>query len=420
MKKTTIAAAVIFAVIIAASGCGTAPAKWPSLSPSVIGDAEASSYLQAHHAAVVLDGANKNANGLQLLDIGAYDIFLAGEYHATKKNFTIKSGLLKHLNQTAGVNHLLLESGYASAAYINLYLKSGDRDILNDFMSNLKGTFSYTIEHAQFWQDLYIYNQSRPEEQRISAVGVDIEHQWNSVVKYLKALIAENRAPDTIKPAITQLRMHNGVYNQAQIEKIITTLSEDLDHHQSDYQEFLGEDFFDFEFSVKNCMSGIDAYSDTSSFAKKREAYIWENFKTIYAHLGGVKMFGQWGAEHVYQTPCATEYVSADDKRFAIFLNQPDSPVTGKVCSIMYVYSSSAMWNKNGSLDITNGSLVQTAVLDPYTTSDYTLFDLRAEASPFFTKSYFIAHPTTERTLDYFQYVLSIKDSEPCTPYSLS
>jgi hypothetical protein len=355
---------------------------------------------------------------LELLDSSKYDIFLAGETHATKIDYVMELAMLEFLNKSAGVKYILLETGYASSAYLNLYLQNGDIDLLNNYMQNLRGTFSNCCEHYDFWQKVYKYNQTLSEENRLSAVGVDIEHQWNTVVLYLQKLIKDKQAPDEIKATIEKLTAFTSLINRDLLTELLTTLETDLYKNEAAYQEFLKEDFFAFEFSIKNCIAGIDSYEDMTTFGEKREKYISDNFKVLYTHYNDGKFFGQWGAEHIYQTACDTEYLTSADNRFAITLEQPDSPAAHKVCSILYVYENSKLMNTDASEQpITHKSLTGLAQLSMLCTGNLTFFKLEAEDSPFADTACFLKSPTTDDTLDYFQYILLIKNSEACTPY---
>ena len=95
-------------------------------------------YLDANRSEIIIDKDGRYKSGLETVDTKPYDVFLAGESHAIK-NYDIRFALIQYLRETASVRVLLLESGYASAAYLNIYLQTGDLKILQSYLEILPG-----------------------------------------------------------------------------------------------------------------------------------------------------------------------------------------------------------------------------------------------------------------------------------------
>lgn len=390
--------------------------------PSVSG-MEADEYLKINSSRLVLDDSGNYLSGLEAIDTSKYEIFLGGESHATKKSYDAAFAMLQFLHKSAGVKYILLEDGFGSAAYLNIYLQTGDPAILEYYIGSTGGTFSFTKKHYDFWRKVYAYNQSLPAENRLTPVGLDLDHQPGKAVLYLKSLAQSKAAPEDIKDAVDTLLGFENHNDGNAASMLVSALKANLQTNEQAWRDFLKDDYFNFDLTVENCAVTFDAYAagnDAAKFNEIRESAIIGNFKRIYPRYSDGKFFGQWGSEHIYRTPCDTQYFSASDSRFAIGLEQEDSPVRGKVCSILYVYENGKSMNKQdptAPYDILNASLHQTDLLSS-AAGDLTLFDLEAEGTPFSETVYFLKAPTTNSTLDYFQYILLIRNSEACTPFS--
>jgi hypothetical protein len=432
MKRKTLIAALCLALLLSLlPGCTFKfpyAIDKPSASPTaeaaseeyrIAHDAAVADYLDKHSSEIVVGADGTYQSGLEALDTSKYDIFLSGEAHATRKNYDAELALIQYLHEKAGVRYILMESGFAATAYLNMYLQSGDQNIPLQIMAELAGTPSCNDETLEFWQKLYRYNESLPPEERLTAVGIDIEHQAVTAYLYMQLLLENKEIPQEIEVPLKTITAFPPNLDDQGIAVAMNKLRSDIDKNRSLYQECLGEDFYNFEFAVNNTLTGIKAYDkSTKNFDAFREQAICSNFLSVYEHYGKGKYFGQFGSEHVFQSHCNTDYLSADSDRLAILLNTSDSPVDGRVCTILYTYVTCSAMNQNGSFDLSENSLAQAQILSDYGESgSMTLFDLRAEGSPFGKNPIFIKPPANGVTLNYFQYLVLIKNSGACSPY---
>lgn len=71
-------------------------------------------------------------HAMDLIDTDNFDLFISGENHAIEKNFKQQLFLIKYLRENANANYILAEDGVGSAGLMNMYLQTGDEQILKD------------------------------------------------------------------------------------------------------------------------------------------------------------------------------------------------------------------------------------------------------------------------------------------------
>jgi erythromycin esterase-like protein len=364
-------------------------------------------YLQANHEKLNLSAVNYQR--LNLLDnmVASYDIMLCGESHATTINYQLRLYLIKYLNTYHGVKYYLDEAGYAEAKLINRFLETGAEDNLKAVFEELKGTAAGNKEHYQFWKDLYQYNQTKPSSERVQVVGIDIEHQRSLGVQYLKSIIPENEAPETLSIINDFKKSDND--DMAIIEKLDASIG----LYQQDYRNYFKANFEDFQFVIKNIVASINCYknSNYATFAKLRETYMKENFRFVYNRLPKGKYFGMFGKDHTY----LNDYIIMDC--LATYLNHTFSPTMNRVACISLLYDDSQSW------DWTNN--ISAIIFEPFEMdfffqifqSNLVLINLGGKNSPFCEKSYFVDDNQGLTSVDYFQYAIYVKNSRATHPY---
>lgn len=112
------------------------------------------------------DNCSSNAEILYL-DAEKYDVFLTGENHTTQKNFSIQLEMIKYLSQKTDLKYILFEGTFASAKFINEYLKTGNVDNLDIIFNDLKGTSAGVQEYYYYLEQLYEFNKSLSDEKRL-------------------------------------------------------------------------------------------------------------------------------------------------------------------------------------------------------------------------------------------------------------
>ena len=358
-------------------------------------------------------GDNDDLSSFKILDndIRNYEIFFTGESHATAYNKDARLKFLKYLNKNAGVNYYLLEGSYSEGVLINKYLKTGDEGLLRKVYDELIGTPANDQNGFDHWVKLYNYNKTLPEDKKITVIGIDIEFQPNTTWNCLKYLINDKDVPSEITDAVNIIKNVNKSYDYTEDRKLAQTIYEDIQKKRDIYKSFLGEDFFDFEMTIRNLIDTTKTYNDSS-----REDTIYKNFNLVYSHYPKGKYYGQFGAEHTYLKKRNSQFIP--NENFVARLNEKESPFRGKVLSIPYLYFNCKYRDSsNGKSDFVS-SLLNDALLF-YDTSDSkaTLYKLDSKDSPFSKYLYLVKDPLGGVTTDYFQYVLTIKDSPASKAY---
>ncbi|HBG38494.1 MAG TPA: hypothetical protein DDW58_04495, partial [Clostridiaceae bacterium] len=357
-------------------------------------------------------GDNDDLSSFKVLDndIRNYEIFFTGESHATAYNADAMLKFLKYLNKNAGVNYYLLEESYSQGVLINKYLKTGDESLLRKVYAELVGTFAYDQNYFDTFVKLYNYNKTLPEDKKITVIGIDIEFQPNTTWNCLKYLINGKDVPSEITGAVNIIKNKDRSHNYAEDRKLAQTIYDDIQKKRDIYKNFLGKDFFDFEMTIRNL---IDTKSDSYS---RREDTIYKNFNLVYSHYPKGKYYGQFGAEHTYLKKINSQYIP--NENFAARLNGKESPFKGKVLSIPYVYFNCKYKNSdNGGSNFITNSLNDALIFYDTSNSIATLYKLDSKDSPFSRYLYSIKNPLGGVTTDYFQYVLTIKDSPASEVY---
>jgi hypothetical protein len=266
----------------------------------------------------------------RLLDTAGRKIILMGESHGVALSEDLDLALLRYLHKTAGVRVYLAEASYSEGCFLNRYLENGDEELLDYLMHQFQGSIAWTKEHRAFYANLRRWNLTLPEKERVYFVGVDVEHQRPVGLRYLAELVKPD-VPAAIAETVAKLRQGAGE------PALIADLASSLAAHPAEYAALLGDRLFEFEIVTANLQKAVEYYAGHGSKESNalRERVMYETFLKVYPRLGGAVCYGRWGAAHVLQRP------AEGTDRFATMLNRPDSPVAGKVLSIMPGYQDS-------------------------------------------------------------------------------
>lgn len=375
-------------------------------------------YISRSYSSVDLENGDMvNQLGIFDGDIDKYEIFLTGEAHSVAINYGLQLEFLKYFNEKAGARYLLSEIGYSSGAYINRYLETGNEENLKIIFDNLMGTAAWNRENYEFYKKLREYNMSLPDNRKIKVIGIDIEHQAGSVLKYLFSILPAEAPPVEIEERVEKLRSMKGKpISEEDLKNIAMDIQRDIEENEESYRNYLGGDFFDFSIVVDNVINRYSAYEDDSKFNQIREESIYSNFTRVYDYYPKSKYYGQWGMEHVYQKTCDS-YMGEQD-RIAMYINNSES-LKGKVLSIAYGYEDCYYANNQAGYkkDKVKSSFKDQKYLSKYTKTDITILKLNGDNSPFSSNIYFVDKPLGGVTTDYFQYFVLIKDSDGTAPY---
>ena len=343
---------------------------------------------------------NKNKDEIINLfkdDIENNDIFLVGEIHSTSKSVKLKIDFLKFFVENADVKYILFEGGYTMGQLLNEFLISGDFKILDFIMSSLYGSLAYTQEQYDFFVELYEFNKTLPENKKLMFVGIDIEHQPNIALRYINSLLPNTKLPEDIKEyfeLLNKTTVNNFLINT---KKIAMGIKE----NENSFKEYLGDNFFDFSFSINNMSVSRPGLS-------QREPYLKSNFTTLYERLPKGKYFGQFGEMHVSKSGNMSK---SDPVSLANFLNNEYDETKNKVISISLALNNSYVLNQNYVVEGPINNLPASFFPQDGLTK---LVKLNYKDSPFSKYKLLVKEaPTTE----YYEYLLLISDSPACTKY---
>ncbi|WP_435791508.1 hypothetical protein [Clostridium sp.] len=388
-------------------------------------ESEVINFLRKNYSSIDASD-NKDFSTFKLLDssLKGKEVFFTAENHGVAVNSELEIKFLKYLKEKVGIKYWLLELSYSDGEMLNKYLATGDESILEEMYKPLKGTFAWNKQSYAIWGKVYEFNKSLPEDEKIKIIGIDIEHQYVNAIRYMNSLIPSRKAPEEIKDLISLVsEMYNNI-NTKQNADIYVELSNKLDEsiksNPTLYKEFFGENLFGFELVNENIIAQVKAYkAGDMSFNQIRDDKIYDNFKKIYHHIPKGKFYGQWGLNHVFQK------AQGNVDWLASLMNNSDSPVKGKVLSIVYLYDNcDVMTRGNYSTAKLTSYGSNDNILEPFSKEDITLFKLTGEQSPFHQELIWPFNinisdgiiPTEGVTTDYFQYMILIKSAKATTP----
>lgn len=357
--------------------------------------------------------------GLDLLSdsIAGKRLFITAESHGVSINQKLEFEFLKYLKKEAGISYYLQETAFSTSMLLNKYLDTGNEKILKQIFQSLEGTFAWTKEKYNLWKNIYEFNQTLPDEERIIVLGFDIEHQLENAFWYLNTLIPEKEVPKDIKPFINQIKSiyNNQDYNNQEIEKFAYELNKNIDENKKLYQDFLGHDFLGFELVNDNIINRFIAYqTKNSKWNSTRDKMMYDNFLRIYSRYSDGKYYGQWGLNHAFQEK------QDGVKWFASRIdNEVDSPLKDQILSIVYLYQNCTRINNNGKYSETSMSNNNSRQLEILSQDNMSLFKLNGKQSPFNEDLFWMLGETAPKkgvTTDYFQYLIFLNDYKASTP----
>lgn len=348
----------------------------------------------------IIDINDLEFKGLSLIDsdLDENEIFFAGENHGSIKSIEMNMYLLKYFVEKGNIKYILYEDGYCTGEFLNNYLETGDEDILSFIQDDLRGTSSYTMEHYNLLKNIYDYNLSLPEDKKLKFVGVDIEHQPNVAIRYIKSLIPDKKIEDENVKELVDIVKNIPKYDYNNAAKKAVEI---INKNEEAIRAYFGEKFFNISLAVRNLSI---SYGQST-----REKYIISNFIEQYENLPKGKWFGQFGGFHTQQ-----EGVEDIDgyKPFASYLDNEYENTKGKVISIQYDYFNGKVYNPTGGNSYPASNIISPSF---YSEDELTrLVKLNYEGSIFNKKNIWLDDvPQT----DYFQYIIMFNNSEAANKY---
>lgn len=385
---------------------------------------EVKDYMQANYSPIVLEDEDEFLD-LTIMDADLDDkeIFFTAELHGVLTNSRLQMKFLKYFKAKTNFDYYLIENSYSAAYFLNKYLDSGDISILEELYVPLRGTYAWTQDSFQHWQDLYEYNQGLDLEDRIRVVGIDIEHQFLTSYRYLVDVLPAKEAPDPIKETIAELQDVYNNFSQVGDDgawRFSTRLAKDITKQDAVYRNYLGEDFLGFQLVNQNVLNAAKAYGGRTSDRKwnnTRDKMIYQNFLAVQEELALGKYYGQWGLNHAFQSQ------EGKMKWFAAYLNAAGSAYQNKILSIAYFYDSCQQMTRQNNNTYGSGGL--TAIYPEIRAANdaiggqLNLYRLTGPSSPFASLAMYESSTGRRMRLamdQFFQYILCIKDAPASSP----
>lgn len=353
-----------------------------------------SRYMQENTIPFTLD----NLDSLKSIHFENYNVYLLGENHAIGKNTDIRLSFMKFLHENYGVRYLIDESGYCDAMLFNLYLETGDASMLQEIIESVKGTFGYTKELEAFYKNLYTYNKTLPDNEKIIMIGIDVQHNWEEGLEILQLLVEENKekpVPDTVQSVLEIMKQEE--HTAEEIKAALTI----MDENKPEFEQYFADKYFDFYYGMRSVWQSLEFYKEHDFSV--RERFIHENIRDYYTALDMDKCFGMFGGAHTM-----LDGMMGEDKNLAQYLNTEFAPTQNKVLSIMCMYENSYYMDKRTGEAmpvVPNYGKRLNQTLAAATTGNYGICP---------TDTIQLGNDALS---DMFQYMLCIKDSPAATPY---
>lgn len=377
-------------------------------------------YLKTNYSHINVDD-HSSFLGLSIMDndLSNKEIFLTGENHGVKANIKLRMKFLKYFKAKTDFIYYLCELPYSIAYFLNIFLETGDEEILARVYGPLLGTHAWNRDDYEHWLDLYQFNKALAHDRKIKVIGVDIDHQLESPYTYMDYIINKKnilRGLNCIEGLGNIMKEFKFLIdsrlkiNNPRVKDLYERLNNHIEVNHSAYKNHLKDGYFGFKFVCNNLLSGYISYSG-NNFNSIRDSNIYNNFLLLHSLLPRGKYFGQWGLSHIFQTP------SPNVKWFGAALNSQNPAFEDKVLSIPYIYSNckylypTTRKNYISSINTLNRELT---CFEKFIKKDYTIFKLNNNDSPFNKNliwPFDHIHAKKGVTTDYFQYLVIVQNS---------
>ena len=272
-----------------------------------------------------------------------YQVFLSGEAHGIEENYEAEKRLIEYLHTYEGVRYLICELSVSEGIILEKYIQTGEAELLTEFMDSMAETEDCNQGYYQFLQWLCQYNMSLPEEERLHMFGLDVEFQQDMTIKALQMLDTkakpENLEEGPLKKAVQAVRDGSSQWYEL-LQKAAQEESEETEAYYRENWKWAERILKNQETTLQFVKEGGDAESQL------RDDNMADNFWFVYDQFPEEKFFGQFGSYHVYLEYTASAYgVEQGHQPFESLLDPEDSPLEGKVCSILlYNVSNTTEW----------------------------------------------------------------------------
>ena len=346
------------------------------------------------------------------------ELILLGENHASQFNEVIDTKLFQYLYHQHGVRVYIAESSIGMAYYINRYINTGYEFFLDYVMANYSGSFSQTLHNRARLVRLKDFNLSLPEGERITYIGIDVEHQVTVGFRVFKQLVPqatiEAPHPEELTSIIyeinnTSYSNYLAVVNAAPYFLEALTTGENTEGFKAyfpDYEQMV--------LILEGIITKVSLEENPLTFDTKREQQIARNLAFAKQKYAGEKLYGKWGASHIWKRQLSDNY-----KTFVQEAIEAKTISVNAVASIPIFYFNSSYTDKDNDFaprPITFNTAP--AVMRVNEESPVVLFDLNEQGSPF-NNFMMLIKGVEGTTTSYFDLAFYFNGSLSSKPYTL-
>jgi hypothetical protein len=248
-------------------------------------------------------------------------------------------------------------------------------------------------------------------------VGLDVEHQYPVGVTYVLSLLPERApaSPALAAPVATLRSMvDEGRWDASVCRTAVAALMDAIEAEPEAAETYMGAEMAEVQRALRAMAARFVYYAEEDGKVADaaRDRYMVETYRAL--GLQEEKVYGKWGAEHVYRRP----YRGLE--RFAMLLDGVGSPVAGRVLSIAPVYTGSEQLRMRNGAYTTGALTAPRHIARPLrraAVGEITLYQLTGAASPFAEDLYLLQYPTGGGvTTDYVDYVILIQGAAAAAP----
>lgn len=307
-------------------------------------------------------------------------VLFAGEIHRKNGNEELEIDIMRSFFSDSLTHVFVIEANVAVEKLIGRYMRSGDKSCLDsiaDYYENDSEAYFYAKLRELYLRDF--------ENGKFIIKGVDIlGNRYDMIYGLSKYVKVDQELPKEFIGLKKLMSLSNKKFFTSSkarkaLKKIVTESNQNIDLYKkgvSDFDEFINQ--------VNGGLVMLEGQSiKTSEEMEVREEYMYENFKKLVDRFPDAKFFGQFGRAHVpivYQP----NWVHLKNwKSLAARLNtNENSPVKGKVCSLVYYYGANIEYSNSAIYE----SIIKTEDIPlflKHSTTPFTMFKLDGENTPF-------------------------------------
>jgi hypothetical protein len=351
-------------------------------------------------------------------------VFMTGEAHGTADSIRIASMLARYFAESGRATTLLWEIGFAAGFYLDEYITGGDPSLLDGILESSEGTYLFTHEWRDFYQQIRAFNQTRIPAVRIRILGIDIEHQYTRGITLMREALpaaALNSAPEAIRPTVDELVTWSSAdADRAADDELSAAISRSLQVESSTWEGYLGPSFDRFEIAALSVRSRFDSYgAGRDGFAVAREAAIEEIFRRAdiwhRARIDPAAPFyyGHWGRAHIRR-----ERADGVDWIAGRIESIPGYEASVRTAKLFYRDCRSLRRNPYRVTPLADVPIVL-GLLTRSSVGSITLYDLDEDGSPFVHRAELVDSPQAGHvTVDYFRLAILVRDGTAAVPLS--